>query len=86
VVVKAGADGAYAYQKGQLLHMPALNLKPLDTTGAGDCFNAGFLRAWLDGYPLETCLRWGNIVGGLSTQGYGATGRKVGLDEVKKYG
>jgi len=43
------------------------------------------LRAWLDGYPLETCLRWGNIVGGLSTQGYGATGRKVGLDEVKKY-
>jgi|DewCreStandDraft_4_1066084.scaffolds.fasta_scaffold00005_18 sugar/nucleoside kinase (ribokinase family) len=85
VVVKAGAAGAYAYQNGRLLHEPALNLKPLDTTGAGDCFNAGFLRAWLDGLPLEVCLRWGNIVGGLSTLDYGATGRKVGLEDVKKY-
>jgi sugar/nucleoside kinase (ribokinase family) len=85
VVVKAGAAGAYAYHHGQLLHVPALKLKPLDTTGAGDSFNAGFLRAWLDGQPLESCLRWGNIVGGLSTQGYGATGRKVTVEEVRKY-
>ncbi len=85
VVVKAGAEGAYAFTNGQLSHVPALSLKPVDTTGAGDCFNAGFLRAWLDGLPLETCLRWGNIVGGLSTLDYGATGKKVTLDEVKSY-
>lgn len=85
VVVKAGAEGAYAFEKGQILHVPALKLKPLDTTGAGDCFDAGFLRAWLEGRPLEECLRWGNIVGGLSTLGYGATGKKVTLEEVQRY-
>lgn len=85
VVVKAGAQGAYACKNGQILHAPALKLKPVDTTGAGDCFNAGFLRAWLDGRPLEECLWWGNIVGGLSTLGYGATGRKVTLEEVRRH-
>ncbi len=85
VVVKAGPEGAYAYQNGQIIHAPALQLKPLDTTGAGDCFNAGFLRAWLDGRPLEECLRWGNIVGGLSTLGYGATGRKVTVEDIQAY-
>ncbi|MCS6907715.1 MAG: carbohydrate kinase family protein [Anaerolineales bacterium] len=85
VVVKAGAEGAFAYHRQQLIHVPALKIKPLDTTGAGDCFNAGFVRAWLDGRPLEECLRWGNIVGGLSTLGYGATGRKVTLAEVQRY-
>lgn len=82
VVVKDGAGGAYAGQKGQIVHAPALKVKPLDTTGAGDCFNAGFIKAYLDGKPLAECLRWGNIVGGLSTQGHGATGRRVTLADV----
>ncbi len=85
VVVKAGRDGAYAYHEERFVHVPALPLKPLDTTGAGDCFNAGFLRAWLDGLPLEQCLRWGNIVGGLSTLDYGATSKRVTLQEVQAY-
>ncbi|GAB4478413.1 MAG: carbohydrate kinase family protein [Anaerolineales bacterium] len=85
VVVKAGPAGAYAYQEEKIIHVPALKLKPLDTTGAGDCFNAGFLRAWLDGRPLEECLRWGNIVGGLSTLGYGATGQKVTTQDILKH-
>jgi len=83
VVVKDGPGGAYACERGgPIVHAPALTLEPIDTTGAGDCFNAGFLRAWLDGRPLDECLRWGNAVGGLSTLGMGGTGRVVTLEDV----
>jgi sugar/nucleoside kinase (ribokinase family) len=82
VVVKAGQEGSYAMARGTTHHQPAVRVKPVDTTGAGDAFNAGFLCAWLDGKPLDDCLRWGNVVGGLSTEGIGGTGRKVTRSEV----
>ncbi len=84
-VVKAGEAGAYACGEGRTVHAPAISVSPVDTTGAGDCFNAGFLRAWLDGRRLDDCLRWGNIVGGLSTLGMGGTGRTIRLEDVVAY-
>ena len=47
-----------------IYHQPAIQVKAVDTTGAGDCFDAGFIKAWLDGKPIEECLLWGNIVAG----------------------
>jgi sugar/nucleoside kinase (ribokinase family) len=85
VVIKAGPDGSYAYQDEDLIHEPAIPVEPLDTTGAGDCYNAGFLKAWLDGKPVRECLRWGNIVGGLSTLARGGTGRVVTEKDVREY-
>ncbi len=85
VVVKDGANGAYAHTHGRLYHSPPIPVHPLDTTGAGDCFNAGFVTAWLGDRPLEECLRWGNIVGGLSTEGLGGTERVVTREEVEKW-
>jgi sugar/nucleoside kinase (ribokinase family) len=85
VVVKDGPGGAYAWQEGEVLHAAALALDPVDTTGAGDCFNAGFLRAWLEGLPLTDCLQWGNIVGGLSTLKRGGTGQVTTTQDVKKW-
>lgn len=73
LVVKDGANGAHLWEKGQTLHMPAVPVEPLDTTGAGDCFNAGFLAARLRGFDALTCLEWGNRCGALSTRGYGGT-------------
>ncbi len=71
LVIKDGGNGSSAWQNTAHYHVPAMTLTPLDTTGAGDVFNAGFLVAWLKKMPIKDCLTWGNICGGLSTQGYG---------------
>jgi len=85
VVIKDGSNGSYAYTNNIIFQVPAIPVDVLDTTGAGDNFNAGFLCAWLDGQSMETCLKWGNIVGGLSTTALGGTTRKISNDELRKY-
>jgi ribokinase len=59
VVIKCGEEGAVAFRRGELLDpmmQAALQPHVADTTGAGDSFDAGFLRAWLLGKPIERCL------------------------------
>jgi len=73
VVVKNGAEGAMAQFGTMGYHSRAFEVTPLDTTGAGDSFNAGFLAAYLQNLPIKTCLRWGNYCGAQSTLGYGAS-------------
>jgi sugar/nucleoside kinase (ribokinase family) len=85
VVIKDGANGSYSCVKSEIMHVPAIQVDPIDTTGAGDNFNAGFLCAWLDGNPIEICLKWGNIVGGLSTTELGGTTRKITRDLVRTF-
>ncbi len=73
VVIKDGPDGAHAMERGngRYHHQPAIPVSVVDTTGAGDAFDAGFVAAWLDRKPIDECLRWGNICGGLSTTARG---------------
>jgi sugar/nucleoside kinase (ribokinase family) len=85
VVIKDGANGAYAIENEKVYYCPALKIKVKDTTGAGDCFNAGFIKSWLNGASIHECLSWGNIVGGLSTTELGGTGKVVRVQEVEKY-
>ncbi|MDD5369110.1 MAG: carbohydrate kinase family protein [Anaerolineaceae bacterium] len=82
VVVKDGSGGAYACTSSETLYDPAIPIEPVDTTGAGDCFNAGFIRAWLNNLALQDCLRWGNVVGGLSTLALGGVGNIIREDDV----
>jgi sugar/nucleoside kinase (ribokinase family) len=68
VAVKLGPKGALAVgPDGSLVRVPALPVAPVDTTGAGDSFDAGFLRAWLDGRSVADALRLGSACGALST-------------------
>jgi sugar/nucleoside kinase (ribokinase family) len=84
-VVKLGAQGAATLgDDGRLLQVPAHPVEPVDTTGAGDSFNAGFLHAWLGGRPLEECLRWGAACGSLSTRGLGGTARQPTAEEAER--
>ena len=67
VVIKRGADGSRAIAADGEHAAPAPRVTPVDTTGAGDAFNAGFLVRWLEGGALSDCLRAGNRVGAAST-------------------
>ena len=71
VALKLGACGAALLWDGEILLEVGLPVEPVDTTGAGDCFDAGFLYAWLAGAPPRICLRAANICGALSTEAYG---------------
>ena len=71
VVIKCGPKGAIAKRGEEVVRVPAIKIDVVDTTGAGDSFNAGFLFAYLADLSLETCLRHGAITGGLSTTGPG---------------
>lgn len=84
VVVKLGAAGTMALdERGRCLRVPAFPIEALDTTGAGDSFDAGFLHAWLADAPLLGCLRLGAACGALSTRGLGGTARQPDLAEAE---
>ena len=74
VAVKCAADGALvASAEGVLARIGAYPVNAIDTTGAGDTFDAGFLSAWLGGaLPLDA-LRAGAVAGALATTSLGGT-------------
>ncbi|RXS94388.1 carbohydrate kinase family protein [Silvibacterium dinghuense] len=73
VVVKCGARGSVVQTREGRIVAEATPVTPVDTIGAGDSFNAGFLAAWLRGLDLKSCAYAGNITGALSTQRPGGT-------------
>ena len=73
VGIKLGADGALVETaEGQSLCVPAFEVKAVDTTGAGDGWNAGLLVGLLNGQDLETCATVANAVGALVATKHGA--------------
>lgn len=73
VALKAGADGAWVSASGDIFHTPSNDVPVVDTTGAGDAFNAGFIDAWLAGEGAEACLRAGITFGSFAVQAAGGT-------------
>jgi sugar/nucleoside kinase (ribokinase family) len=73
VAVKLGAKGAAAMKDGVLTRRAAYPVEAVDTTGAGDCFNAGYLFGFLSGMDVETSLQYGNACGALSVNAYGGS-------------
>jgi sugar/nucleoside kinase (ribokinase family) len=85
VVVKLGAEGCIVRAHGETVRIPALPVEVIDTTGAGDSFNAGFLHTWLRGERLPDCLRFAAACGALSTRGLGGTATQPNEEEVRRY-
>jgi len=57
----------------------------VDTTGAGDSFNGGFLHGYLAGETLEECLDLGMACGALSTRAAGGTTSQPTLEEAREF-
>lgn len=66
VAVKCGAAGAWAARGGERRFVPGFPVQAMDTTGAGDAFDAGFLASVLAGADLAAALRQGNACGALT--------------------
>ena len=85
IAVKLGAEGALACRvDGPVVRVTAMPIEPTDTTGAGDSFNAGFLRAWLDGGDLRGSLELGAVCGALSTRRNGGVDGQATLAEARE--
>jgi sugar/nucleoside kinase (ribokinase family) len=82
VVTKDGADGALAAHGERLVRAAAPTIDTLDTTGAGDAFDAGCLASMLAGDPLERSLAIANACGALSTRAVGGVDAQPTMDEV----
>jgi ribokinase len=71
-VIKRGEDGARAESGDRRVTHQGFDAEPVDTTGAGDAFAAGFIASRLDDASLETAIAVGNACGALTTQINGA--------------
>lgn len=85
LIVTLGADGAFCISDQGAFHCPALNNHPIDTTGAGDAFNAGFLTALLDGRTHEICLTWGSASSASLISTLGARSELKNKNQLEKF-
>lgn len=84
VVVKLGARGCVLYTDDRRIEVPAFDVVEVDPTGAGDCFDAAFLCALLDGQPPEEALRWGAAAGALNAAAFGPMEGRIDPDSMAR--
>jgi len=83
VVVKMGSKGSYVSFNGESQFTNAFNVKCVDSTGAGDAFNSGFLHSYINGESFEKSALMGNYVASFCVTEFGAT---EGLPNISKLG
>jgi sugar/nucleoside kinase (ribokinase family) len=85
VAVKLGADGAIGLQAELLTQAPSIPVQVVDSVGAGDSFDAGFIFGHLNGWDLGRCLRIATVCGALSTRAAGGTEAQPTLEEALQW-
>ena len=81
-VIKCGTKGCLIRTKDELYRIPAYEVEHcVDTTGAGDCFAAGFLWALSEGYSLPQCGQFACAAASCAVERVGATDGVVSLEE-----
>jgi sugar/nucleoside kinase (ribokinase family) len=85
VVVKLGADGALACSRDRIVKSSSPKVNVVDTVGAGDSFDAGFLYGYLNNWEIGKSLRLACVCGALSTRQAGGTDGQPTLEEAMSY-
>ncbi|MGQ0603275.1 MAG: carbohydrate kinase family protein [Anaerolineales bacterium] len=85
IAVKLGERGALARRGSEIAAAPIVPVKVVDTTGAGDSFDAGFIYGHLAGWDLSRTVRFAAVCGSLSTRAAGGTAAQATLAEALAY-
>lgn len=85
VIAKAGKKGAYLVTSDDFVHVPGFSVKAVDTTAAGDSFNAGFAFALAQGKGIIESIQFANAVGAISTTAKGAQSAMPFLRQVETF-
>ncbi len=85
VVITLGKDGCYVLTKNYEIKVPAYKVKPVDTTGAGDAFAAGFIYGIIKGFDLRLSAKIANKVASYCIQKYGARDGIPSKDEIERF-
>jgi sugar/nucleoside kinase (ribokinase family) len=83
VALKLGSEGAGLLSNGEIIVQPSGPVEVVDTTGAGDCFDAGFLYAWLHGMEPRQCLRAAAACGEMSVRVMGGIAGAPSREELE---
>lgn len=85
IIIKDGSEGAMGWNGKKLIHQPAFrNDQVVDCIGAGDSFDAGFIRDYINRLPLQKCLETGALTGAVNTTRAGGTGAFENIDIIRK--
>ncbi len=84
VITTLGAHGAIIVTEDRAIHVPALKVKAVDTTGAGDAFNAGLAVALAEGKDIIEAVKWANTVAALKVAKMGAQEGLPSRSEVEE--
>jgi sugar/nucleoside kinase (ribokinase family) len=85
LAIKLGAQGGLVHHRETLIELPPLPVDIVDTVGAGDSFDAGFLYGFLNHWSLKRMLNLALVCGSLSTQAAGGTDAQPTLEEAKQW-
>lgn len=84
VIHKRGAEGAFIGTKDGVLPVAGFKVKAVDTTAAGDTFNAGLAAGLAMGKPIEESVRLANAAGALAVTALGAQGCMPTLEMIRE--
>ncbi|HOT94201.1 MAG TPA: carbohydrate kinase family protein [Methanoregulaceae archaeon] len=82
-VFTEGSGGSCLVTDGREVRIPIVPVGMADPTGAGDAYRAGFLTAYVRGYPLETCCRIGTVTASFAVERPGCQTNLPGWEEMR---
>ena len=85
VILTMGAGGSLLVSPRETIHLPAHEISAIDTSGCGDAYCAGFIRAMLLGWTPRESMRLANAAAALVAQGLGSDAGIVDLEQTLRF-